>query len=526
MEEKDLFLFKDYKKLVRGRFINSGWVIAYCDEKALNEIDQGLMYSALIAKDKVTKVLSKYDWDLHLSRGPGFSSYYDGNIEKISYYRFFEDGIEPIVYYREFPGKESYLELSEEFRLYLNLYEEYKSNNEKKYVYIDDNGDKDEVAVISKNKVKIQLRYLKQYISVRNMVFVIFFDLMRFSEKTLEELSLKETDKTNKKTYFIYNNLIRNIRIDNFRSQNWLFGKVLIPGFKDFKPKLFEDRKFEKFIVGTDKNGNEKYVSSGKNTLITVYFKREVLDKYYNDPSKFEVEDGLVRAHGLWTLRIDNNNSGYVIVFSKDLGLLPYKEQIYWKSCNVAPPLNKGLSRAAYLRNIMGEFAKPDSPELYFKDKYREFSNKWYKKYSWYLFKPLSKNDEHHFISLHRPSPENRKEFDEQVISLVKIIIDSLNEKELKKRITSADGDKGISKFDKFLKANNCERPGMIEFFKNLQDLRSYTVAHRKSEGRKELKKIYEYFNMDEKHLDKVFGDILVGAIKVFNTLEGCFLYL
>jgi len=107
MEEKDLFLFKDYKKLVRGRFINSGWVIAYCDEKALNEIDQGLMYSALIAKDKVTKVLSKYDWDLHLSRGPGFSSYYDGNIEKISYYRFFEDGIEPIVYYREFNSQKN-----------------------------------------------------------------------------------------------------------------------------------------------------------------------------------------------------------------------------------------------------------------------------------------------------------------------------------------------------------------------------------------------------------------------------------
>lgn len=62
MAEKDLF-FKDYKNFIRERFIESGWVIAYCDEKKLKEIDQGLIYSALIAKDKITDALSKYDWD-------------------------------------------------------------------------------------------------------------------------------------------------------------------------------------------------------------------------------------------------------------------------------------------------------------------------------------------------------------------------------------------------------------------------------------------------------------------------------
>jgi hypothetical protein len=60
----------------------------------------------------------------------------------------------------------------------------------------------------------------------------------------------------------------------------------------------------------------------------------------------------------------------------------------------------------------------------------------------------------------------------------------------------------------------------MIKFLRNLQDLRSHTVAHRKSEDEKELRKPYGYFHMDDKHLDKVFDGILVGAIKVLNTLE------
>jgi hypothetical protein len=519
--EKDL-LFTDYKELIRKRFIESGWVIAYCNEKKLKDVENSLVYSALIAKDKITDSLSKYDWDLRLAGGPGLVFYREGNEEKAKYCRFSEDGIEPLVYYREFHGaKETYLEISEEFRLYFDLYEEYVSNKEKKYIRIDDNGDEEVVAIISENEVKIQIKYLKEYISVRNIVFVVFFDLMRFSEKTLEELSLNEKDKTNKKSYFIYNHLIRNINIAPYKVQSWLFGKVLIPGIKNYKPALFETIKYEKFIVGIYNNGNDKYVSSSKNTLIPVYFKREVLDKYYNDPSKFEVEDGLVRASGLWTLKVDNNNLDYVIVFSKDLGFLPYKEQVYWKSYNVKPPLDKGLSRAAYLRNIMGKFTAPDMPDLYFKEKYNEFTDRWYKKYGWYLFKPLSKSDEHHFKSLHRPSSENRKDFDAQVASLTKIIINSLNEEELVKGIKIEKASpKGIDKFEAFLENHDCKIDEMIKFLRNLQDLRSHTVAHRKSEDEKELRKPYGYFHMDDKHLDKVFDGILVGAIKVLNTLE------
>jgi hypothetical protein len=524
--EKDL-LFTDYKKLIRKRFIESGWAIAYCNEKRLKNIDQGLIYSAFIAEDKITDVLSKYDWDLLLDGGPGLVFYKDGNEEKANYRRFSEDGIEPLVYYRDFHGaKETYLEISEEFRLYLDLYEEYVSNKEKKYIRIDDNGDEEVVAIISENEIKVQIKCLKEYISVRNMVFVVFFNLMRLSKKPIEELSLSEKDETNKRSYFIYNHLIRNINfLPDYNVQSWLVGKVLISGIKDYKPKLFETRKHEKFIVGIDKNGNEKCLSCEKEYYYPVYFKREVLDKYYNNPDKFTVEDGLVKAGGLWSLRIDNNNYYYVIVFLKELGLLPYKEQVYWKSYNVKLPLDKGLSRAGYSRNIMGEFTDPDMPDLYFKMKYYEFSEKWYKKYGWYLFKPLSKSDAHHFKSLHRPSPENRKDFDAQIASLTKIIIDSLNEKELAKGIKIEElGLKGIDKFEKFLENNGCHINGMIEFFKKLQELRSYTVAHRKSEERKEVKDLYEHFHMDDKHLDKVFDGILIGSIKVFNTLETHFL--
>jgi hypothetical protein len=521
MQEEDL-LFNDFKELIKNRFITSGWLTVYLNEKEIKNIYQGLIYSALIAKDKVDDVLSKCEFDVHLGEGSDLFSYKEGDEEKISYRRFTVEGIEPLIYHRSFYGiKEEYLELSEEFRLYFNLYEEHKSNNEKKYIHIDENGDEEVIAIISENKVSVRVDYIKEYISVRNMFLAIYFDLTRLAEKTLEELSLKEINKTNKGKYYIFCQSTKNFNSLDSKSAGFITGKILIPPIKNYKPKSFEEEKYEKFIIGIDSNGNEKYLSCKRRRYYPVYFKREVLDKYYNNPDKFTVEDGLIKAKGLWSLRVDNNHPEYIIVFLGELGMLPYKEQLYWKSYNVVPSPNGGVSKSFYSRYVMGEFAPPDMPDHYFKEKYNDFSKKWYSKFGWDLFMPLSKNDEHHFKSLHRPSPENRKDFDEQVASIVKITVGSLNEKELEKDVEIAKPNpQGIDKLEAFLESKGYKLDDMIEFLRKLQRLRSKSVAHRKSEDDKELKKTYEYFHMDDKHLDKVFDGILVGAIKVFNTLE------
>jgi len=49
------------------------------------------------------------------------------------------------------------------------------------------------------------------------------------------------------------------------------------------------------------------------------------------------------------------------------------------------------------------------------------------------LFKPLAEEDGHYFKTLRVPLTKEQKEFDEQVLALTKIFIDSLNEKNWKK---------------------------------------------------------------------------------------------
>ena len=106
------------------------------------------------------------------------------------------------------------------------------------------------------------------------------------------------------------------------------------------------------FIVGLDENGNSiKYSCNpdglannfGKNPdspnyLTPIFFRREVLTKYYAHSERYSVEDGYLRCQGIWGLQLDNNHNDYIIVFLGDLGRdLPSEEQMYWRSQNIPP---------------------------------------------------------------------------------------------------------------------------------------------------------------------------------------------
>ncbi|MDR0820619.1 MAG: hypothetical protein LBN19_03795 [Endomicrobium sp.] len=151
---------------------------------------------------------------------------------------------------------------------------------------------------------------------------------------------------------------------------------------------------------------------------------------------------------------------------------------------------------------------------------FRIFSELWFKKYDWHLFNPLSKDDSHYLKALHLlTSQGNQKEFNEQILALTKIFIDSLNEKELVKRILIEKEDaKGIDKFESFLEYNNVMIPEEIKFLRKLQALRSSTVVHRRSESPNE--KTLSYFGFNEKGLDEILEDIFIRLIYMMDTLK------
>jgi hypothetical protein len=123
---------------------------------------------------------------------------------------------------------------------------------------------------------------------------------------------------------------------------------------------------------------------------------------------------------------------------------------------------------------------------------------------------------------LRLPLTNDQKEFDEQVLALAKVFIDSLNEEELSRGLVlEKEKPKGIDKLEAFLLSERVSVPQMIEFMRNLQSLRSSSVVHRKG---KNYEKVKQFFSIGEKELPAVFDEILVKAVYTLNTLEKCFL--
>ncbi len=534
-------IFADLKREIDSLFVRDGWVTVFRSSHRVESGEEDAVYCALVKNSAVSDAMSNHEWNLHIGSGrPGFEFSFSSGKQKVIYKRHSEKKFETFVHYRcDFGNEQGYPEISEEFRLYFNLFENILGPTEKQYYHIHDSGERELVASIKESTVRVQLRYLRDYISARKCHFLLFFEGMRFSTKNPDELGLKTINENTYTSSHAYNHLIRdisNMPIRNDKTQSWLLGKCLICPIKGFKPSILgpmsEPEAYESFIIGYESDGQLKEFTSdeerlanffGKNPgapnyVTRVFFSLNVLDKYYADPSQYEVSDGSVGRKGFWSLRIDNNLPDSVVVLLGDLGKLPHKEQLYWKSHNIQP--QGGMSSTGFRRWFNGEWVNPEKPDLFFKARLTDFAGKWRKQYGWDLFLPLSENDSHYMESLHIPStPYNAKEFDEQLLALVKITIDSLNEKKLAEGCTSLKKEaKGIDKLECFLKSKGYHLSEMIRFLRMVQKLRSTTVAHRRS--RNENSKLKEYFDFEAKDFKSIFEDIVIKMIWMFNNLE------
>lgn len=531
--DRDTFLIKDRIYQIESSFIKNGWVTVY-DNNNLNDIDETLIYCCIVDSKRIKTYMLDSNWEIHPgSEGkPSIIGTYKNGKEQLTYQTYSEKGIEPFIFSRNFSfGSEhdSYLDVSEEFILYFNLYEKGSDKKNRKFYFIDEVGDLDEVIIIEPHTIKIKLKYLKEYISIRKMYFIICFDFMRFCKEEFKEFDVDFLDKNFQTENYFYNHLIRPISfIEAGKIQSWIHGKLKI-GFDKNRHKSYHfgiaDYEYEKFITGYDNDGNEILLDCKKSDekyFIVTYFKKEVLDKYYNEPAKYKV-DGWRVSSNFFSLKIDNNNDEYVAVFLVELGMLPHKEQLHWKQYNISP--QKGISYTYYKTMIEGSWVEsPETPDLYFKHKYEKFNKQWETKFGWRLYKELSTEDNHIFTSLHIPTTNNVKAFCEQLLSLIKITIDRLNEAELQKHIILDSKDRGITKLEKFLKSKGIEIPEMITFLRKLWDLRSGLLAHSFSNSNKECKKAIEYFGIKSDNYVEVAKEIFIKSISTINTLEKEFL--
>ncbi len=516
--------------------------VYYSDAWKKRESDRGI-YCALVPSTRIEQVLSEPSWSLTPDQGlPGAVEYFEGDNERVKYLRFGnENGIEPLIIHRNFYGiRPSYPEICEEFRHFHRLYHD---RNCDQYIKIDGNGEEKIVAVVEPRLVKIRLKEIRQFLAIKEMHLAIQFDCKEWSRNSLKELKLPDALDCRKRVGLAHWQLSYNEwQRTNLggRSISRLLGMRLIkplpkqksgfPGFANGSKREYVD-----FVVGMDQNGddivhtcNPDVLSNffGANPSAPAYltpvdFRKDVLDKYYHRPALYEIADGILKFGSIWHLNIDNFHEDKVTVWLGDLGkYLPHEEQLHWRSYNSVS--GTSVSTTHFDRQILAEPTQSDRPEHVFLRKYRELAKTSQEHLGWPLLRSLEEGDQHHLRTIRIPATDERRDFDELVLGLTKILIDSLNYRFLSSLIPSDQREcvtGSISRLEVALSTCGIDdATEHMSFLRNLQDLRSAGSAHRKG---REYRKVARRFELDRKNLRTVFNGILQQAVEFLDYLIG-----
>lgn len=497
------------------------------------------IYCALIPFNMTERVLLDLSWDLSVGDGLPSAVIYHGDGEKeVKYLRYGSDhGIEPLVIEHEFYGmRDNYKEISEEFRLFHRLYHDRKQD---RYIKIDNDGNEHLVAIIESNRVQIRLKEIRQFLAIKEMHLSIQFDYREHSLHSLEDLEHNKGGNDHHEEQMCWGLRYGDLGgISNNRAFSRLLGKRLIGPLQKSKSGFWgfaEDmkKKHIEFIIGIDDNGDELVFTSNPDALANnfganptaphyltpVQFRKQVLDKYFQQPTKFSVEDSILRCGYLWSMYLDNHHDDKVCVWLGDLGRdLPYEEQLHWRAHNVL--LEQGISETYYKRQILAEFTDSSRPEHLFRKRYDDLKKACDEYLGWQLLLELGAGDQHHFQCVRIPATDEQRDFDELILGLTKILIDSLNEKKLNKLIPADQRIElkgSIALLETALTICGIENTdNQVLFLRKLQSLRSSSAAHRKGSN---YQRIAKDFNVENQNLRSVFAGILWQALAVLDFL-------
>ncbi len=522
--KKEYLYQVDIRKWIENG-IDDGIMIRVSGNKVDEKYDVYLQ-SYLLPIDAVEASMKNENIDLHPHEMiPGIMQENGKNV----YHRWGNgDGIEPITIKRNFSDvAPCSIEVAEEFRLLFNLY-----FNSQKNEYIDVSHGK-EMTVVKMNDdgyTTVHKTYLKRYLAVKEKALIIHIDSRFIVSDASEKVEKDEVE-------YRKNSIFYKLNVANWeRVKSRLYSKNVIYGcsLRDSNIWPYEQKeKYVDFIIGIDKNGQEICHTcdpdclnnnvganpTAPHYLTPVYFDRAVLQKYYSKPEVYTVESGYIRCGSQWGLDIDNENSDYVSAYLGDLGSsLSEAEQYYWKGFN--KPIGGKLSPVKFQRDYMCAFSSSQSPDFVFKETYERVNQAYNQKFGWPLFLPLTDQDKYNFKTLRVPVSNSVKEFDALVLSLVKVLIDSLNKEKITAQLTdnNKDGIREISALEAWLREQGVENYGKhIKFLRNLQDLRSSGSAHRKGKG---YQKATEELDVKNENYTESFSDLLKGATGFLEFME------
>ncbi|MCY3884545.1 MAG: hypothetical protein OXG24_06450 [Gammaproteobacteria bacterium] len=480
-----------------GKWQNTDMARLYLNSHTSDFGTISAIHPLLIPSRDALDAIESYGWH-SVRRSPGSVSNWDQEgKEHVAYHRFGNaDGIEPLVLVREFHDfKEPYVEVSEEYRLFHNLYPDTKHQS---YAKFDESGQETVVVKLQSDCAMFRVQEVREYLAVREMHLLIQFDIHEQSQHSLSELSLAKDEKHHhdeeQNWKLRYTELERQ---DYFAAARLIGKRLLVPvekrhsGFRGFSEPT---NCYADFLIGYDDQGGEikstcdparlPLYNTNPDFFTAVSFRKDVLERYHSQPSKFSVSDGLLSCGNLWRLPFDDDHDDRVCAWLGDLGtILPYKEQQHWLAHNFLPS-DIGVSKTFFDRQFAAEWAESHRPEHQFRELYRQLNETCEKRMGWLFLKPLHEQDAHRLSTLRVPASAEQPAVDEQLQNLATILIDSLNMSKLQNLIPPAErpaDDGSINLLDALFRAKSIDdyQPH-IALLRTIQGLRSTSSAHRK----------------------------------------------
>jgi hypothetical protein len=282
-----------------------------------------------------------------------------------------------------------------------------------------------------------------------------------------------------------------------------LLGQYLLTGLRNSRVPRFEerrqDRDYPTFIyklnsdtgqplvhicdpdqLGTyfDKDGTRLHY------LTPIYFKREVLQPYASEPTRYHLSTSRLSCLDLWGIDISFNSAGLVEVYLGDLGRdLPSDEWGHWRSYNVPPEgeMDEGRFRRDFLaqfvssKDIAGDLRRARA-------KAAEVSNQLLGAPIW---KPLSGGIASEFDSLIGPLSEDPAALGPPLLVLTKVLVDGIDPAPLKSYLdTFEKGEQSLRLLQRYVRQLG-ETTDVTEILREIQAFRSKGgVAHLAGSGR------------------------------------------
>lgn len=444
------------------------------------------------------EVLSRGEWDLKPGEGgPGFMQHHEDGKWVTTYYRNSEGPeVEPLILEQSFFGAapDTYL-ISEEFRLLMHLWQDPASGS---YYAIGDDGEKELAVKFEGERISVRTPILRRYQAARQLDLLLFTDSAVFVEtdEPLESFEdMNEPDHVEDELNFVEFH-VGETRMLDMRLLSRLLAKRVLPPPPQEQSAIWpwdqQDEVYPEFIIGEDQNGRpirftceEGKLANyfGKNPdaphyLTPVFFKPEVLQRYYDDPEHYVISDGRLSFGNLWGVQIDNGNPNVVMVFLGDIGRdIPNNHRTHWLAHNV-PPVGP-MSESTFRRSFLAQFAETENPEHLFKYAYDQFQETWEETWGWRLHRKPSGADKQIIQRLRIPLNESDAELEAQLLGLAKLLVDFLNETDLTQGLPKVANEKGIGKLERFLRlAGYTEVNRDIALLRRIQTLRSRIAAH------------------------------------------------